>query len=241
MSSELNHKIRDRFDELIEDLETLIAELDEYDYEHYLRFTEWVVKTSGLLKMVFGDSKEGEKYISIVERNHGPRAYILRAGGKPSEKILSSSMQSTLATLKGIRNNYVNGYYVSIEDQIIANVAADYMEQAEALLGEGIQGQYSHLPAAVLCGAVLEDALRRLCQKQKPPIDIVKSNGQKKTMEPLIQDLQKVQVFNKLVVDQLRTWAKIRNYAAHGEYNEFTREQVELMLLGVNGFLANHL
>ena len=115
------------------------------------------------------------------------------------------------------------------------------MEQAEALLGEGIEGKYDHVPAAVLCGAVLENALRRLWQKQTPPIEITKSNGQKKTLEPLIQDLQKAKVFNKLVADQLRAWAKIRNYAAHGEFNEFRREHVELMLPGVMDFLAMHL
>ena len=109
------------------------------------------------------------------------------------------------------------------------------------MLNEGIQGQYDHVPAAVLCGAVLEDALRRLCQKQTPPIDIVKANGNKKTLEPLIQDLQRANVFNKLVAVQLRAWAKIRNYAAHGEFSEFTREQVDLMLPGVRQFLVLHL
>ena len=91
------------------------------------------------------------------------------------------------------------------------------MEQAEALLGEGIEGQYDHVPAAVLCGAILEDALRRLCQKQTPPIATAKPDGRKKTMEPqkLIQDLRKAEAFNKLVANQLRSWAKIRNYAAH--------------------------
>lgn len=97
------------------------------------------------------------------------------------------------------------------------------------------------MPAAVLCGAVLEDALRRLCQKQSPPIDILKPGGDKKTLEPLIQELQRANVFNKLVADQLRAWAKIRNYAAHGEFHEFGRGDVDLMLPGVRQFLAAHM
>ncbi len=231
---ELDRKIQLRFDELINEVEDLLAELNEYDQHHYLRYREWAVKTSGLLMMLFGDSKQGEKYLRIIERDPGPT--IVAVGGGPSEYILASSVQRTVATLKGIRDNYVNGFYDGLEQQIIANVSADYMEQAETLLSEGF-----HVPAAVLCGAVLEDALRRLCAKQTPPIETTKSNGDKKTLEPLIQDLQKAKIFNKLVADQLRAWKKNRNYAAHGEFDEFRPEDVDLMLSGVRHFLAVHL
>ena len=235
---ELDRKIQHGFDELIAEVEALLAELDEYDQIHYVRYREWQVKASGLLLMLFGDSKEGAKYQQIVEHHPGPRSGVV---GERSKVILASSAQETLATLKGIRDNYLNGFYADFEQLIIANVSADYMEQAEALLGEGIEGQFSHVPAAVLCGAVLEDALRRLCQKQTPPIDIVKSNGDKKTLEPLVQDLQRAKVFNKLVADQLRAWAKIRNFAAHGEFDEFGRVDVDLMLPGVRQFLTAHM
>ena len=235
---ELDRKIQHRFDELIEEVEALLTELNEYDENHYHRYQEWQVKASGVLMMLFGESKEGEKYQKIIERDPGPMSGIV---GEPSKHILASKVHGALARLKGIQNNYVNGFYVSLEEAIITNVSADYMAQAGALFSEGIQGQNDHVPAAVLCVAVLENALRRLCQNQTPPIEITKANGQKKTMEPLIQDLQKAKVFNKVVADQLRTWAKIRNYAAHGEFNEFRREDVDRMLSGVRDFLAVHL
>ena len=232
---ELDRKIQHRFDKLIGEVEALLAELDEYDEEHYLRFREWQVKASGLLKMLFGESTDGEKFQQIIDCDSGPGVVALD-DPRPSRYIFAPSLRETLATMKSIRDNYVNGFYDGLEQQIIANVSADYMEQAETLLSEGF-----HVPAAVLCGAVLEDALRRLCAKQTPPIETTKSNGDKKTLEPLIQDLQKVKVFNKLVADQLRAWTKNRNYAAHGEFNEFRREDVELMLSGVRHFLAAHL
>ena len=240
LPAELDHKIQLRFDELIADLEALLAELDEYDESHYLRYREWQVKASGLLKMLFGESKEGAKYQRIVENHPGPMS-TLRRDSRRRRYILASSLLRTRATLKGIQDNYVNGIYVSLREAIITNVSANYMVQAEALLGEGTQGQNDHVPGAVLCGAVLENALRRMCQRQTPPIEITKSDGQKKTMEPLVQELQKAKVFNKGVADQLRAWAKIRNYAAHGEFNEFRRENVDLMLSGVRHFLAVHL
>ena len=102
-------------------------------------------------------------------------------------------------------------------------------------------GQYDHVPAAVLTGAVLEDALRRLCQRQNPPIDTLKTDGSPKTLDPLIVDLQKANVFNKAKADLLKSWAKTRNYAAHGEFNQFTRADVEAMIPGVKTFIADYL
>ena len=238
MSIELDRKIKRRFDELIGDLEALLAELDEYDREHCLRFEEWIVKTSGLLQMIFRESQQGEKYISIVEDDHGPGIYF---NGGQHKVLLASSVQSTLATLKGIRNNYVNGFYNDLTQQIVANMSADYMEQAEALLGEGIAGQYDHVPAAVLCGAVLENRLRSYCENLDPPIETVKPNGESLTLGALTSELDRIKAFDKQTRKMLRAWADIRNAAAHGRFDEFTREQVELMLLGVNGFLTNHL
>ena len=234
---EPDRKIRLRLDKLIEEVGTLLAKLDEYDREHYLKYQEWVVKTSGLLQMMFGDSKQGEKYQQLIERNTN----LGQISGSPHHYMLATDLIKKVATLKGIRDNYVNGFYVSLEELIIANVSADYMEQAEALLGEGIQGQYDHVPAAVLCGAVLENRLRSYCENLDSPIETVKPNGELLTLGALIGKLDQVNAFDKQTRKLLRAWADIRNAAAHGRDDDFTREQVELMLLGVNGFLANHL
>ena len=70
---ELDRKIRIRFIELIAEVETLLAELDEYDEEFYFTYREWSVKASGLLMMLFGESKQGENYRQLIEHNPGPR------------------------------------------------------------------------------------------------------------------------------------------------------------------------
>ena len=38
----------------------------------------------------------------------------------------------------------------------------------------------------------------------------------------------------------LRAYAKIRNSAAHGEYEDFTKAEVKLMIDGIKNFLADH-
>ncbi len=143
--------------------------------------------------------------------------------------------------LVGLKNDYESGILESISEMIEANIAADYLGQAVQLLEEGESGRFDHIPAAVLAGAVLEDALRRLCQRQTPPIETKRPNGSPKTLDPLITDLQRANMFNAAKGDMLKSWAKTRNHAAHGEFNEFTRQDVEQMLTGIRNFLADYL
>jgi hypothetical protein len=146
-----------------------------------------------------------------------------------------------IGALKAIKDSYEKGFLSKLTEKIATDAASDYMGQAEQLLGEGQSGQYDHVPAAVLAGAVLENNLRRLCQRQTPPIDVDKPDGSPKTLDPLIADLQKANVYTKAKADQLRSWAKIRNSAAHGKFKEFNRDEVEAMIKGIKNFLADYL
>ncbi len=141
-----------------------------------------------------------------------------------------------MGTLHGLKRDYENGFWGSLEERVVANISADYMTQVEGLLNEGQPGQYDHVP-----GAVLEDALRRLCDRQTPQVPTDKPNGRPKALNALIQDLQKANAFNKLKAQQLRGLAQVRNSAAHGKFDEFNREDVELMVKGVKNFLADYL
>lgn len=232
LPKELDHIIRIRFAELITEAEVLLADINEYDANHYLQYREWVEKITGLLHLLFGDSTQGEKYQKIMEWD----PVLGQVVDKPHHYMSTLAVQTKAASLKGINDNYVNGFYDGLEQQIVANMSADYMEQAEDLL----RGKY-HIPAAVLCGAVLENRLRGYCENHDPPLPTTKSNGDSKTLGALIDELDKVKAFDKQTRKLLKAWADIRNLAAHGKFDEFTREQVELMFHGVNGFLANHL
>ena len=99
--------------------------------------------------------------------------------------------------------------------------------------------------AAVLTGAVLEKSLRTLCDQQNPPILTFKTTTKGKseplTLNPLIDELKKAAVFNELKAKQLRFWADSRNAAAHGEFDKFSRSDVEQMIEGVKNFLATYM
>lgn len=157
----------------------------------------------------------------------------------------NNASEYLLEYVKAVKHIFESGLYRSAVVMAENNVSFDYMSQAEGLLGEGVVGRADHVPAAVLAGAVLEDALRRLCVRNDPPIPLEteKSDGNlvSRTTDSLIADLQKADVFNKAKADQLGSWTKIRNSAAHWKPDEFTRSDVELMVAGIKIFLADYL
>ena len=236
----LHKKYLDRFDALIQEGERIYQIVqkiktslgivskslpskfqDIQETEALNKFREWIVNYESLLDQV-------------IPANNIHRRLIER-----EEKFYNSTsrLAEYLSRLKGLREDFDQGFLGDLTLQIEAEVAADYMGQAEQLLAEGQTGQYDHVPA----GAVLEKGLRTLCSKQTPPIPVVHDKGYPFTMNRLIDDLRKVNAFNEPNAKHLRAWADIRNAAAHGQFGEFTRTQVEGMIKGVSDFLATHI
>lgn len=240
---ELDQKIRNRFDELIQEGNQLILELEAahsnsnptteleiistfYEAENpfVAHCQSIIVRTSNLVNTVFGNSERGQDFAEdLKDRTSGNKGKVF-------------ILKYIVGTLHGLKDDYENGFLGDMERRILSIVSTDYMVQVEALLNEE-----QYVPSAVLCGAVLEDALRRLCNRQTPPVPTNKPNGQPIALGALIQDLQKANAFNKLKAQQLRGWAQVRNSAAHGKFEEFSRDDVELMVKGVKNFLAHYL
>ena len=141
-----------------------------------------------------------------------------------------------MAQMRAIREEVELGLLDSLSDEVESEVAADYMGQAERLLEEGSSGKWDHVPAAVLAGATFERALKMMCERLRVPTTT--EQGAPAKLNTMIDALKKRQVYNETRAKQLRGWASIRNHAAHGEFEEFTREQVRGMLMGLNEFLA---
>ena len=54
-------------------------------------------------------------------------------------------------------------------------------------------------------------------------------------------ELAKKGIYNKLVQKKITALADIRNNAAHGNWNEFTKKDVHDMLLQVRDFTSKHM
>jgi hypothetical protein len=188
------------------------------------RQAKWRLNCVSLLHAVVPSPGPHDAALKIFQKEMGPPALDL-----------------AISILEGFRDDFERGFLDDISVAIEAEIAADYMGHAESLIREGQTGKYDYVPAAVLAGAVLEKSLRTLCRTQQPPLVETNAKGEPKTLNPLIEDLKKAGVFNELKAKQLRSWADVRNKAAHGKFGEFTNADVEQMLQGINNFLSDYL
>ena len=138
--------------------------------------------------------------------------------------------------LQTVREEFQLDYLQSVRELINAEVFSDFTEMAEYLLADGYKD-----PAAVLGGAVLEEHLRKLCDKNAIPVTALDNKGgtrQKKASE-LNDDLAKAGVYAKVQQKLVTGWQAIRNEAAHGNFSAYSPDEVRLMLSGITAFVAS--
>jgi HEPN domain len=135
-----------------------------------------------------------------------------------------------LGMVEAAKRDFDAGLLTDMRALITAEVFADFIEQAEHLLEAGY-----YVPAASLTGAVLEDTLRKLCDKNKISVpDVTK-------IDRLNADLAKAGIYDKLIQKRIIALADIRNNADHGHFDKFRREDVEDMVKWVRSFTADFL
>lgn len=170
---------------------------------------------------------------STIERIAPPNSRYFLSTKKAIEDYGSSNgyvIPIFVGILKTLNSDYQAGYLKKMEDIIHGDIFSDFIEMAEYLLCEGYKD-----PSAVLVGGVLEEQLRKLCENNN--IDITENNKPKKA-DRLNSDLAKANVYTKLDQKNITAWLDLRNKAAHGNYNEYSKEQVTLMLQGVRNFIS---
>lgn len=122
----------------------------------------------------------------------------------------------------------------AIKGLVSAEVFSDFMDMAGYLLEQGYKDA-----AAVMTGSVLEEHLRQLCQANSiDTFDIKKGRKIPKTGNLLNQNLRKAKIYNQIDGRSIEFWFDIRNQAAHGNYEQYSQDQVTLMHRGVLEFLA---
>lgn len=139
-------------------------------------------------------------------------------------------VEQGVAVLRAAKEDVEGGYLQKVETLVSAGVFSDFLEMAEHLL----DNDYKH-PAASLTGAVLEDGLRRICGNNNIT---VKSDD---NISSLNQKLAQNHIYNPLQQGQIQVWNKLRDYADHGNFDQYEQDDVEDMLKGVRKFLSEYL
>lgn len=146
----------------------------------------------------------------------------------------SSDTRKGRGILLAAREEIAGGWLQTTKGLVSAEIFADFLEMAEHLLEQDYKD-----PAAVVVGSVLEEHLRHLCQKNGIPTEVVQQGRSSlKKADALNSDLAKTGVYNKLDHKNVTAWLDLRNKAAHGKYQEYSKEQVALMLQGVSDFVG---
>lgn len=137
-----------------------------------------------------------------------------------------------LAILKAASSEIEEGWLSTLNELVSADIFSDFLEMAEYLLKQKYKD-----PAAVIIGSVLEEQLRKLCEKNEISTFEDDGKSQFKKADRLNSELYSKTVYNKLDNKSVTTWLDLRNKAAHGSYGEYTIEQVNLMYQGVRDFI----
>jgi hypothetical protein len=209
-----------RFSELTEQLKA-VAATKEYKNSHYTSgdyidgamFTNWKLKARHLIAMACGDTSE--HYKEFVKRQDGS-----------GYSTNYDTMVQLQAVFEAAQEDFRGGYLNSVRNMVQAEVFSTELDQASELL----KGGYISA-AAVIAGVVLETTLRKLCNDEGiEPASLNKMNA----------ELTKAGAYNLLVQKRITALADIRNNAAHGRPEAFTRDDVEDMIAKVEAFVADH-
>lgn len=153
-----------------------------------------------------------------------------------TERLGYYELIGAIEILKSLRAEIENNWLQSFKSLVSAEIFTDFFEMAEHLIDNGYKD-----PAAVLIGSVLEEHLRQLCAKNNIETTFEKSGDQiPKKADRLNSDLAANQVYNKLDQKNITAWLGLRNNAAHGHYDEYKLEQVQLMYSGISDFIARN-
>lgn len=173
---------------------------------------QWITSVQSLLSRVLGE--ESAHFRNFSKHIEGYVTY--------------SNVHRAQGVLKAAADDYAGGHLLEVRRLIEAEVFDDFLEQGEHLLNSGY-----FQAAAVVAGCVLEDGLRKLCAKFG--IDV----SAKPKLDQMNSDLARAGAYNKLIQKRVTALADLRNKAAHGQWDQFERADVEDMLNAVRRFMED--
>ncbi|UEG52601.1 hypothetical protein LLH06_16725 [Mucilaginibacter daejeonensis] len=194
------------------------------------------LEADGSLKVVdyadrIGFSSAG---LSFIGKLYGEQHSYYTTFTRTMRSEYESGIRAATNILQQIKVEVEQGWLYTIRQLVTADIFSDFLEMSEHLLEEGYKDA-----AAVMIGSTLEEHLRELCDTYKIQTKMLKGSDEvPKKADTLNSDLKKAEAYNALDQKQVTAWLGIRNSAAHGKYDEYTKEQVQTMYIGVLNFIS---
>lgn len=207
--------------ERVEKIEKLVERLDSHEeaYEAAMLAQAVLNDTVGGAHPLMASIKNALEKPSITQAHAAGKALVklFKEGGLVSPRLLIAH---------------------EIESSFL-DLAQSQAESAEKAT-DNSQKQIYRAIASFLCGATLEDALRRLCDNRGIQYD-TQHTSISKLQSNLYQPSNQTEIISQSENKQITTWADTRNKADHGKFSEITQTEVLTMVIGVRAFIDKHL
>jgi hypothetical protein len=172
-------------------------------------------------------------------------------GSHPLMANLKSALEASdwaraLGATRGVVALYDEGALKSPRMEIAREIESDFLDiaqlqaQAAEKTSDNNEKQLQLAISAFLVGAVLEDALRRLCDANNINYDPQKTSISK-LQAALFQPSKQIEIISSSENKQITPWGDTRNKADHGRFEDITQTEVVTMILGVRTFIEKHL
>ena len=172
--------------------------------------------------------------IAAIERISGRNSIYFQQATKIDTERGNNwdHLAGQIGVAKSLLSDIQNDYLKSLEEIIHGDIFGDFLEMADHLLENGYKDA-----SAILAGSTLEVHIKKLCDKYG--ID-VSSNGKVKKSDLLNAELAKKGAYTKLDQKNITAWLGLRNNAAHGNYSEYTKAQVQLFSANIRDFITRN-
>lgn len=140
---------------------------------------------------------------------------------------------AAVGILKRIKNQILSDHVTPLSDLVAVTVFDDFIAIARHLF----EKKY-FAPAVALCGAVLEDSLRRVATNHQLTVE------EDDTIGPLNDRCASNGIYDKRMQIKINGWREIRNTVDHGWFDDFKKiqkKEFKEMIDGVDNFIAEYL
>ena len=187
-------------------------------------YTQWVVSSKTILNVICGKNRglHYEIFLSSEKRSHSMENQI-------------TILKRLIGVLRAALDDLNNGLLIPFKQLVQAEVFDSELDQAKHFLDTGYI-----TAAAVTAGVVLETAIRELCKNHE--IELYPENSTiPKKLDVLNAALKKADVYGVLQQKRITALADIRNSAAHGNTDNFNKDDVADMIRDIERFLLEYL
>ncbi|MEK6804750.1 MAG: DUF4145 domain-containing protein [Nitrospirota bacterium] len=219
---DIKEKITGKFNLLLEEGIKIIQAngWDGHNWRNFpsnIDYLRWRTESLNLIKRVCGEDSEHYKQ-------------LLQIAEDKESKNNSFYFTHCYGIVEAAKRDFDGDFLADVKYLVRADLLDDFISQSEMLLQEGF-----HVPAASLAGGVLEDTLRKLCDKKGiiyPPVTKI---------DPLNISLAKANAYDKLVQKEITAKADIRNNADHGHFDKIKPEDVTDMIKWLRRFIRDYM